>query len=199
MTCKWLAECSQMAVVWNSARDTRRRWFRRLDLAFWAIWVAFAVFIWLAYRTNTTASVAIAASLNPEQAKCAGIVINPLNMSGRGQLLFWSLFAFQLSFYAVLIGILHRMVHRFACGRIFVSETLQGVWWMGIILVIWPFVDVITSNAVLYALHEIGDAKFFLPSYNIDVGTIAGGLFLMALKFVIEHAILLQTENELTI
>lgn len=38
-----------------------------------------------------------------------------------------------------------------------------------------------------------------LPSYNVDIGTIAGGMFLMALKFVIEHAILLQSENELTI
>jgi hypothetical protein len=52
---------------------------------------------------------------------------------------------------------------------------------------------------VAYALHEIGDIKFFVPSYNFDIGTIAGGVFLMALKFVVEHAILLQSENELTI
>lgn len=70
---------------------------------------------------------------------------------------------------------------------------------MGIILVVWPFVDLITGNAVAYALYEIGDIKFLLPSYNVDIGTIAGGVFLMALKFVIEHAILLQSENELTI
>ncbi|MGY4625826.1 DUF2975 domain-containing protein [Bradyrhizobium sp. USDA 4486] len=188
-----------MVAVETSVREARQRWFRRLDLAFWAIWAALPVMVWLAYRANTTASASIAASLSPEQAKCAGIVANPLDMSRRGQLLFWTLFALQLSFFAVLIGILHRMVHRFARGRIFVSETLQGVWWMGIILVIWPFIDLITSNAVAYALHEIGDVKFFLPSYNIDIGAIAGGVFLMALKFVIEHAIRLQSENELTI
>jgi hypothetical protein len=188
-----------MVVVGTSVREARQRWFRRLDLAFWMIWAAFPVVIWLAIRANTTASASIAASLSPEQAKCAGIVSNPLDMSRQGQLLFWALFSFQLSFFAVLIGILHRMVYRFARGRIFVSETLQGVWWMGIILVIWPFIDLATSNAVAYALHEIGDIKFFLPSYNLDIGTIAGGVFLMALKFVIEHAILLQSENELTI
>ena len=188
-----------MVAVGMSVRGARQRWFRCLDLAFWAIWAAFPLVIWLAFHRNTTASASIAASLSPEQAKCAGIVTNPLDMSRQGQMLFWMLFSFQLSFFAVLIGIFHRMVHRFAHGRIFVSETLQGVWWMGIILVIWPFVDLATSNAVAYALHEIGDIKFFLPSYNLDIGTIAGGVFLMALKFVIEHAILLQSENELTI
>lgn len=188
-----------MDAVRTSVREARQRWFRRLDLAFWVIWAALPVMVWLAYRTTTTASASIAASLNPEQAKCAGIVTNPLDMSPQGQLLFWTLFGLQLSFFAVFIGILHRMVHRFARGRIFVSETLQGMWWMGIILVIWPFIDLITGNAVAYALHEMGDRKFFLPSYNVDIGTIAGGVFLMALKFVIEHAIVLQSENELTI
>lgn len=91
------------------------------------------------------------------------------------------------------------MVNRFANGRIFVSETLQGVWWMGIFLVVWPFVDTITTIAVTYALYQLGDIKFFLPSYGVDVGTVAGGVFLMALKFVIEQAILLQSENDLTI
>jgi len=116
-----------MVVVGTSVREARQRWFQRLDLAFWAIWAALPLTVWLAYRANTTASASIAASLSPEQVKCAGIVSNPLNMSRPGQLLFWALFSFQLSFFAVLIGILHRMVHRFARGRIFVSETLQGV------------------------------------------------------------------------
>ena len=34
---------------------------------------------------------------------------------------------------------------------------------------------------------------------TVLVSTVAGGVFLMALKFVIEHAILLQSENDLTI
>jgi hypothetical protein len=144
------------------------------------------VVVWLAYRRTTTASVTIAESLSGEQAKCASIVANPLTMSAQGKVLFWALFALGISFYVVLIGMLHRMVNRFANGRIFVSETLQGVWWMGI----FP---------VLYVLYRIGDVKFFLPNYDIDVSTIAGGVFLMALKFALEHAILLQSENDLTI
>ena len=182
-----------------SVREQRQLWFRRLDRAFWVIWAAFPVVLWLAYHHTTTAAGTIAESLTAEQAKCASIVVNPLTMSALGQMLFWSLFALGVSFYAVLIGMLHRMVNRFASGRIFVSETLQGVWWMGIFLVVWPFVDTITTNAVLFVLYRTGDVKFFLPNYNVDVGTIAGGVFLMALKFVIEHAILLQSENELTI
>ncbi|MGX1351662.1 hypothetical protein AB7M49_005238 [Bradyrhizobium elkanii] len=183
----------------KSVREQRQLWFRRLDRAFWLIWAALPVVLWLAYDRTTTASATIAESLIGEQAKCAAIVVNPLTMSAKGQVLFWSLFALGVSFYAVLIGILHRMVNRFANGRIFVSETLQGVWWMGIFLVVWPFVDTITTIAVTYALYQAGDIKFFLPSYGVDVGTVAGGVFLMALKFVIEQAILLQSENDLTI
>ncbi|UFX42992.1 hypothetical protein HAP47_0027695 [Bradyrhizobium sp. 41S5] len=52
---------------------------------------------------------------------------------------------------------------------------------------------------MIYVLYRIGDIKFLLLNYNLDVGTIAGGVFLMALKFVLEHAILLQSENDLTI
>ncbi|MGN8546704.1 DUF2975 domain-containing protein [Bradyrhizobium sp. 13971] len=183
----------------KSVREQRQLWFRRLDRAFWLIWAALPVVLWLAYDRTTTASATIAESLIGEQAKCAAIVANPLTMSAKGQVLFWSLFALGVSFYAVLIGILHRMVNRFANGRIFVSETLRGVWWMGIFLVVWPFVDTITTIAVTYALYQAGDIKFFLPSYGVDVGTVASGVFLMALKFVIEQAILLQSENDLTI
>jgi hypothetical protein len=188
-----------MVAMGKSVLERRQLWFRRLDRAFWVIWAAFPVVVWLAYRRTTTASVTIAESLSGEQAKCASIVANPLTMSAQGKVLFWALFALGISFYVVLIGMLHRMVNRFANGRIFVSETLQGVWWMGIFLVVWPFVDTTTTNAVLYVLYRIGDVKFFLPNYDIDVSTIAGGVFLMALKFALEHAILLQSENDLTI
>lgn len=189
----------RMDAMRKSVREQRQLWFRRLDRTFWVIWAALPVVLWLAYYRSTTAAGAIAESLTAEQAKCAAIVADPLTMSAKGQMLFWALFALGVSFYAVLIGILHRMVNRFANGRIFVSETLQGVWWMGIFLVVWPFVDTITTNAVAYALYKLGDIKFFLPSYGVDVSTVAGGVFLMALKFVIEHAILLQSENDLTI
>ncbi|MBK5653857.1 MAG: DUF2975 domain-containing protein, partial [Rhizobium sp.] len=188
-----------MGAMGISVREQRQLWFRRLDRAFWVIWLSLPVVLWLAYYRTTTAPGTIAESLGGEQAKCASIVVNPLAMSTTGQLLFWSLFALGVSFYAVLIGMLHRMVNRFANGRIFVSETLQGVWWMGIFLVVWPFIDTITTNAVIYVLYRIGDIKFLLLNYNLDVGTIAGGVFLMALKFVIEHAILLQSEHDLTI
>ena len=150
----------RMDVMRKSVREQRQLWFRRLDRAFWVIWAALPVVLWLAYYRTTTAPVTIAESLSGEQAKCAGIVADPLTMSTMGKLLFWSLFALGVSFYAVLIGMLHRMVNRFANGRTFVSETLQGVWWMGIFLVVWPFVDTITTNAVIYVLYRIGGRRF---------------------------------------
>ena len=76
-----------------SVREQRQLWFRRLDRAFWVIWAALPVVLWLAYQRTITASATIAESLTGEQAKCAAIVANPLAMSAKGQVLFWSLFA----------------------------------------------------------------------------------------------------------
>ena len=52
-----------------SVREQRQLWFRRLDRAFWVIWAALPVVLWLAYQRTITASATIAESLTGEQAK----------------------------------------------------------------------------------------------------------------------------------
>jgi len=182
----------------STDRSEHIAWFRTLDRVFWLAWAGFPVMIWVAYVTASSPA-AIAVGMTPEQAKCLEILPRPSHMSFVGQLIYWGLFVFQLSIYVALLTILHRIIHRFAHDRIFVSETLASLRWMGIILIVWPFLETAVSNVGAYILKARGDLLLFVPSYIIDVGPIAVGVFLIALRYVLAHAIALKSELDLTI
>lgn len=179
-------------------RSDHIAWFRTLDRLFWIAWVGFPIMIWIAYVTlNDPASALV--GMTPELTKCLALLPQPAQMSPLGKAMFWGLFVFQLSIYVVLLTFLHRIIHRFASGRIFVSETLKSLWWIGATLVVWPFLDTAVTNVVAFTLKARGDIITFIPSYTIDVGPIAVGVFLIALRYVLEHGIALKSENDLTI
>jgi Protein of unknown function (DUF2975) len=173
-------------------------WFRRLDRIFWLIWAALPVMIWLAYLGVIQAGTP-SAGMTPEQAKCFEILPTALSMSAQGKTILWSLFAFEISIYFVLFGILHRMVHRFATGRVLVSNTLANLQLMGIILIAWPVLDALATNLAGYFWQQSGDMLAWQINYVVDLAPIAVGVFLIALKGVLEHAIALKAENDLTI
>jgi hypothetical protein len=179
-------------------RSENLAWFQTLDHAFWALWIALPVMIGsIVWMLSDPA--ALLHGLTPEQMKCADIMPKPANFSSTGKLLFWGLIAFTFSFYVVLMAMFHRMVRRFARGHIFVSETLANIQWIGVIMIAFPFAEMLLGNVVNYALLKLGDSPVFAPTYMVDVGPIAVGAFLIALKFVLERAILLKSENDLTI
>lgn len=172
--------------------------FRILDRLFWLVWAAFPLMIWLHYQ-NVMDLEAVAAALPADRRACIDLMPDPGRMSMAGQLIFWCLFTFQLSIYAVLLAPLHLIIHRFKTGRIFVSQTLTTLNWLGIVLIVWPFLDVAVTNFAAARLHAIGDLPVYVPGYVIDVAPIAVGLFLIALRFMLERAIALQAEHDLTI
>lgn len=174
-------------------------WFRTLDIAFWVLWLAFPVMIWIAYQHASDPASALE-SLKPELANCSEILPRPGQMSAQGKAIYWTLFVFQLSIYAVLLWVLHRIVHRFAGEKVFVDETLASVQLMGIILLVWPFLDVAVNNAAVYALKSLGDLPHIKsPGFMIDIAPLAVGVFLIAVKYVLEQGIALKSENDLTI
>jgi len=123
----------------------------------------------------------------------------PTNLSGTGKAIFWSYFAFQFSIYFVLFAVLHRIVHRFAKGRFLVSETLTNLQLMGIVLIVWPLLDNAVSNLVAYLWRQTGDMPVWTFNFSFDLAPIAVGVFLIALKGVLEHAMALKAEHDLTI
>ena len=173
-------------------------WFRRFDRIFWVIWAALPAMIWVAYRANLDAGTP-AAGMSPEQARCLDVLPSAINMSGLGKTLLWALFAFEVSIYIVLLALLHRMVHRFASGDLLVSETLANLQTMGIVLVVWPLLEAVATNVVGYVWKANGDVPYWTANYFVDVGPIAVGVFLVALKGVLEHAIALKADHDLTI
>lgn len=178
--------------------QSRHRWFTYLDRAFWMVWLALPLVIFVSLKTLVDPG-RLATQLPPELARCADLAPDPARMSAAGTAMYWGLFVFQVSIYLVLLGFLHVMVHRFATGRIFVGETLGTLQKLGVILIVWPFLETGVTNAVAYVLKARGDLPLFLPGYAIDIGPIAVGLFLLALRYALEQAIDIKSENDLTI
>lgn len=172
--------------------------FRTFDRIFWLMWAAFPLMVWIIYATVIDAA-ALKDALPADRQNCADLMPNPSKMSAGGQAIFWSLFAFQLSIYVVLLATLHVIIHRFAMGRIFVSETLTSLSTIGGILIAWPFLESVVSNGAVYLLHQRGDLPIFVPNYVLDVAPIAVGVFLIALRYMLEHAIAMKSEHDLTI
>jgi Protein of unknown function (DUF2975) len=179
-------------------RSENLAWFQTLNHAFWVLWIALPVMIGsIIWMLNDPA--AFLQGLTPEQAKCVEIIPRPTNFSLTGKLLFWGQIAFTFSFYVVLLAMFHGMVRRFAQGHIFVSETLGNMQWIGAIMIAYPFAEWLLNSIVNYALLKLGDSTMYATSYMVDIGPIAVGTFLIALKHVLERAISLKSENDLTV
>jgi hypothetical protein len=181
----------------TSASDDKR-WFRFLDRAFIAVWVALPVMIAVAIWSMLHQGEPLV-GMTSEQMQCLKVFPTPLSLSSTGQTILWTLFAFNASIYVVLLGFLHGMVRRFARERIFVSETLASLWQMGLILIVWPFLETSASALAAFALWETDEVPFSYYSFNIDVAPIAVGLFLLATQSVIRKAMALKEDSDLTI
>ena len=183
-----------------SGTQARRKIFRQLNRLLWLCWLVLP--LWGAAIAWQAAVWVPAALVNasPAAAGCLRLLPDPAGMSLTGKVLYWSLFAFEFSIYFIVLWLLHRMVRKFVNGQIFVSHTLNGLRSLGYLLIAWPFVQV----AVRYLLQAALKAHQDIPSYwpvkfNGNFGIVAMGLFLLALKAVIEHGIDLKADNELTI
>ncbi len=63
----------------------------------------------------------------------------------------------------------------------------------------YTFVSAFISNGSDFILQRIGEPTLGGPPFIVDPGPIAFGLFLVALKHVLHHAMQMKFENELTI
>ncbi len=174
------------------------RWFIIMDKLFWVLWVLLPVtaigLLWIVNDPNS-----YNAGLTAEQSTCMANLPLPPNYSMTGKLALGSIVAFSFVFYAVIMGILHRMIRRFAKGNQFDQHTLKSMQWFGIILIAFPFADMLLTYIVGFILKQTGDAGLYSMSYFLDIGPIAVGIFVLALMHVLKNAIALKTENDLTI
>jgi Protein of unknown function (DUF2975) len=176
---------------------TQSRWFNIMDKAFWLLWIAFPisffVIAWLVLDPHT-----YQAGLTPAQIACVGDLKTPPNYSLLGKVVFWSKFVFDFVFYGCLLFILHSTIHRFAKGNIFDAFTLRKMHWLGVILIAYPIIAFFLVFCMSAILRMTGDANELIGNV-FDVAPIAVGVFIMSIKFVLQNAMILKSENDLTI
>jgi hypothetical protein len=183
-----------------SGLQDRRKKFKQFNRLLWLCWVGLLLWSGILFWRHAIAVPAALASAAPEAAKCLRLLPDPARMSLIGKALYTSLFAFEISFLFIVLGLLHRMVHKFASGRIFVSDTLTGLKSLGLLITAWPFIHSAGRYGFEAALRAHQDLPPYWPlPFNVNFGIVAVGLFLLAIKAVIENAIDIKTDHELTI
>lgn len=98
-----------------------------------------------------------------------------------------------------MLAVVHLAIHRFARGQIFVHRTLEGVRYLGFLIVGLGIYESVVNNGLIYGLYLTGDVARFQADYSLDVPTLAVGVFILTFKFILERAITLQEDVDLTI
>lgn len=174
------------------------RLFRRLDRAFWLIWLAFPAVLFaeaVAIRRQDETLAAVA----PQAAACLADLPQVDRFSAAGQAVFWSLFAAQALVYALLLGLAHRVIRRCAAGEIFVAEVMRTMRAIGLIITALPIALLALDSAALAALVALGDLHAFSPSLDLDLPTLGAGLLFLTLAAAMRQAMALREDADLTI
>jgi hypothetical protein len=180
-----------------SLKDNMRL-FQRLDRLFWLLWLGFAISVWIGVKTSLDVS-RVAEILKPSQSGCVATLPIPANFSAGGSAIYWTLVAVAQLFLAAMLAVVHQAIRRFAKGHVFVGETLSSFRNLGLLICGWTIYESVFNNAVLFGLSVTGDIQKFVPDYSVDVLPLAVGIFILAFKFIIERAIHLQEDADLTI
>jgi len=173
------------------------RLFRLLDRLFWLVWLGLPFMIYMTVRTADGAQ--LDALFDAADQACMEAAPTLGRMSAAGRSIWWTALIVQYSIYAVLLFLAHRMIHRFAGGRILVTETLGGLRGVALIITAYPFYDLVSRNLLTFGLATTGDLKAFLPDPGIDVTVLGVGLLILTLVAALRHAVTLQQDADLTI
>jgi hypothetical protein len=187
-----------METVTVDDSQQRQKFFARMDTAFWVIWALFPVMFGLAAYTLLQPDT-FTQGLTAEQIKCMGNKLSLGQGSVAAATAVWVQVTYEICFYILMFAILHRMIRQFMKGAIFVGRTLTSVQTLGWVLVAYPFGASLITTASNLILARMGEPSSGIVSYFIDLGPIAVGLFLVALKHVLHHAMQMKSENDLTI
>ncbi len=175
-----------------------RRLFQWLDRGFWLIWLGFPVLIWLLVGSVLRGPEDLAA-LAPEQALCLAELPQLAHFSATGKWVFWSIFAIEMAMYAVLLAMAHWVIHLCSRGQVFVASIIKILRRIGIVLAVFPVVDLVLGNLAMQTYVATGDVPVFLPNYALDLPMLGFGLLLITMAAAMQMALRLHQDAELTI
>jgi heme/copper-type cytochrome/quinol oxidase subunit 2 len=175
--------------------------FRALDQLFWLFWAFWIVLLtvlglvlWFVFDPNASPE-----GLSTGDLACFANVSLPSSLSAFGKVIYAILITSSFILYSVCFAILHRAIRYFRAGHVFDHRTLKSLKWLGIVLVAFPFVQCLLELGVIEFLERYEGAKLTTTGSIIDVGTMAFGLFVLALRQVLQHGLVIKSENDLTI
>jgi hypothetical protein len=170
-------------------------WLTRL---FWAVWVAYPLFVWQSVRdilqakTNTLA-------VAPDLAGCLDNAPFVTSFSTPGQWAFWLAFAVQVAIFAGLLALAHRVIASCARGEMFVAPLVAALWRIGAVIAAFPLIDLGLSNLTGWILSRTGDTAAYVPDLAFDLPVFGVGLLMLALARAMREALGLHREAALTI
>jgi hypothetical protein len=172
--------------------------FLWINRTFWLIWFGFFVLVWVLVRDVLDAPAELAA-LAPAQAACLEALPLVTRFSLAGRWVFWGGFAVTMAFYAVLLLMAHQVIYRCATGRVFVAPMITSLRRMGIVIAIWPLVDLLITNLSAWAYVKTGDMIAFSGSFALDVPVMGVGLLLVTMAAAMKMAVKMHQDASLTI
>jgi hypothetical protein len=175
-----------------------QRLFFWLDLVFWLIWLGFLALIWVLVREVRNGPADLAA-LAPDQAACLAALPQPTMFSIAGQAVFWGGFAIEMAIYAVLLFLAHQVIHRCATGQIFVAAMITTLRRIGLMIAVFPVIDLLIQNVSAWAYVQTGDMVVFSGAYALNVPVLGVGLLLVTMAAAMRMAVQLHKDAELTI
>ena len=163
-----------------------------LDKAFWAVWIALPFLIGARVYFGVTST-----HFNAGAGACAGLPI--IDFSMQGKILAGIFIGINVLLYLILLGCMHSLIRQFRRGSLFVEATLNSIVRIALLLLIWPFFQLIFLNLTSYVLFVLGDVSDWKLQYGLDLSLITSGMVILALRLVMSQAIKLHQDAQFTI
>ncbi len=163
---------------------------KRLDAVLWGLWLLAPFLIIKVVRLTWSLPFNL---LNVTEIAAVS------SYSMQGQIMIGLVLAIQVALYVYLVFLIHRLVRQFIKGEILISATLNTMKKMAYLFLSVPFVLLLMENLSLFLLHQFGDLASWQPFFDFDIVGFAVGLMFLALHILIQHAVQLQKDIDLTI
>jgi hypothetical protein len=163
---------------------------KRLDAVLWGLWLIAPYFIFKAIKLTWSLPYNIDIIAQPAIVATYSI---------QGQIVIGLTIATNIAIFTFMVLLIHKLVRRFLKGEILISATLKTIKIMAYLFILMPFFSLLIYNFGLFMLHRFGDLKSWQPFYDLDIVGIATGLMFFALHILIQYALKLQKDVDLTI
>jgi Protein of unknown function (DUF2975) len=166
---------------------------------FWLVWLLFLSLIWMVFSSLGQYAAAAYPQLPDLDLACLSALPQYADYSVLGKATVIGNLILQFAVYAALLAVAHWNIYKCSRGEVFVGQTLKTLGFVGWIVLVWPLFDLALTNLTNYAMFVAGDADSFEFGNVFDVGPFGVGLLILSIRLVIEHAISMKQDQDLTI